>query len=182
MDLEKLINLSREELIKELKKLPPEKRIKKIQEIEEARKKEEEETKKLMEETIQEINLEDRIPEKDHEEETERARKTFDISQLEPSLEEEIQSTQQENIGSIPPSYQETLQQITGLYTELRDIIEEQAQTPGYDNLYRAEEIYNEIINKEKYQPDENIKDIAYGTRKLMKELRGEYMSQFYKD
>ncbi len=175
MDLEKLIKLPREEILRELKKLPPEERIEKINEIEKARKKEEEETKKLIEETINEINLEDRIPEEHLLEEASSRRE-----EIESTLEEGVRRSDVNEEKDIPPSYKDSLEQVSGLYTELREIVQERSN--DYANVYRAEEIYNEIINKETYLPNEEIKDIAFSTRKLMKDLRGSYLSRFYND
>ncbi|MFW6013810.1 MAG: hypothetical protein ACOCZ6_01820 [Nanoarchaeota archaeon] len=178
MDLEELLKLPREELLRELKKYPPEERIKKLKELDEARKKEEEETHKLMEDTIKEINTEKDTVQNDSEQEpVDAGNKTKELS-----LEEEIEKTPPPEISNIPPSYQEAFEKVSGLYTQLREIVQDEEPSSGYSSLYRAEEIYNEIINHERYQPQENIKDIAYSSRKLMKELRGEYISQFYKD
>ncbi len=178
MDLEELLKLPREELVQELKKYPPEERIKKLKELEEARKKEEEETHKLMEDTIKEINTERDTSLNVPEEEI----TGFESKKKELSLEEEVEQTPQPELSNIPPSYQEAFEKVTGLYTQLREIIQEEEPSSNYSSLYRAEEIYNEIINHERYQPQEDIKDIAYSSRKLMKKLRGEYISQFYND
>ena len=177
MDLEELLKLPREELLQELKRYPPEERIKKLKELEEARKKEEEETQKLMEDTIKEINLEKNTPLRPPEDEKPSTRR----EPAEFSLEEEVEQTPQPKVGNIPSSYQDSIEKVSNLYNQLQEIAQEEPFS-DYSNIYRAEEIYNEIIHHERYQPQEDIKDIAYGSRRLMKELRGEYISQFYEN
>lgn len=172
-ELEILLKLSMDELKEELKKYPAEERIEKLKKVEEARKKEEEERKELKEETLKELSLEERFEEEPPQEETPRRE-----AAEERTLEEEVSGT--ETVGTEGTDYGQGLYRIVGLYNELRGIVE--AEDRSYDSVGRAEEIYEEIIQHENYQPQEDIKDIAFGTRRLRKELMGDYMSQMYQD
>lgn len=172
-ELENLLKLSNEELKEELKKLPPEERIEKLKELEEAREKEQEEREALKREALEEISLEDRFEETNIEEETRRP-----AFLEETELEQEVSNSPVEETQTV--DYAQGVYRVTGLYNELRNIVE--GEDRSNDSIYRASEIYNEILNNEHYQTQEEIKDIAFGSRKLMKNLMGDYVGELYKD
>jgi len=152
----------------ELKKLSPEARIKKLKELEDKGKKELEETDKLIRESFEEIERREILDEPPEEEEP--ARSIFEEeSQLEQQVIEEEPTEIQDG--------QQNIEYAINLYTELTGMAEEMAAAnDGYMNMNRAAEIYDKIKETEKYQSqDQTAKNIAEGSRRLMRELFGDY-------
>ncbi|MFW5991018.1 MAG: hypothetical protein ACOCQX_02190 [Candidatus Nanoarchaeia archaeon] len=167
--LEKLLKLSSDELKEELKKFPPETRLEVLEKLEEERKKEEEEREALKQEAAEEISLEESFEPPPEESE----RPSPELSLLEETARSSEEAEQQEESA-------DGVYRVSGLYDELRGIVEDEDRST--ESMYRAGEIYNEILKNESYKPEEDIKEIAYGSRKLMKDLMGDYMAQMYKD
>ncbi len=151
----------------ELRKLSPEKRIKRLKELEEKRKKELEETDRLIRESFDELESRE-LPDEPPEEEPVRR-----ILEERSDLEEQVMAEE-------PPEgtgRQQNIEYAINLYDELAGMAQETAGPgEGYMKMDRAAEIYDRILETERYQSqDETVKSIAEGSRRLMKELFGDY-------
>jgi len=142
----------------ELRRLSPEERIKKLREVEDERKKELKEAEKLILESISELQA----PE-DDEPPDEPTRPP------EEDLESQLQTTEP------PPEDEQNVEYAINLYDELQEVAEGAAGNP-YQALTRAAEIYDKIMGADSYKgQDSTVKNIAEGSRRLMKEIFGEY-------
>jgi hypothetical protein len=145
---------------KELRKLGPEERLKKLKELEEQRKKELKEAEGLIKESI--VELEETVK-RAPPPQTTQSRADVEGSDLEQQIaKEEPVQEQGKNITYAVNLY--------GELREMRDV----ANT--YEGIMRAVDIYERIKSAETYQGnDASIKQIAQGSRRIMKELFGEY-------
>lgn len=142
---------------KELQKLSPEQRIKRLRELEKEKKKELDEADRLIKDSIRELQ-------QPPAEEQEPPRPLRQESTLETQLENE-------EIPRLPD--QPNVEYVVNLYGQLKDI--GQAENP-YESISRAAEINDKIRQSEQYHSqDERIKRIAEGTRRLMEEIFGPY-------
>jgi hypothetical protein len=152
----------------ELKKLSPEERIIKLKELEETKKKELEETNSLIKQSLdelEEIELDDdKPPVKDNSSQF----------QEDQNLEEQLEQTNISPLNKDDDS--ENIEYTINLYDELTGMAENiNPNINGYANMDRATEIYERIKETEKYEStDQTIKNIAEGTRRIMKELYGD--------
>ncbi len=79
----------------------------------------------------------------------------------------------QEKVSNVDKDY------MANLYNEVREIVDTSGINPGYNTRTQAEEIYDKFIDTYKHEfPDQSIKNIADGMRSLMKQLRGEYITE----
>jgi hypothetical protein len=151
----------------ELKKLSPEERIKKLRELEENKRKELEETNSLIKQSLDELEeiqqvVEEKPPIEDN------SAKFQDDQNLEEQIEQSNIST-----PKIVDDDSTNIEYAINLYDELTDMAINPDQTDnGYANMDRATEIYERIKETEKYQStDQTVRNIAEGTRRIMKEL-----------
>ena len=92
----------KKEEIEELKKIPPKERLKKIKELREKRKKEEEEAKKLLDESIEEIEFNDAEEERKAIESEETNIDAFlNLQREQTELEKQIKSSEEIEIESV---------------------------------------------------------------------------------
>ncbi len=152
----------------ELRKLSPEMRIKRLRELEEKRKKELEETDRLIRESFDELE-ERQAPDEPPEEEEPAP----GILEERSELEEQLMSAEMPRAGEA----QENIEYAINLYDELAGMAQETSgQGDGYMSMARAAEIYDRIMEAERYQgQSETVKNIAEGSRRLMRELFGDY-------
>lgn len=196
-DIESIIKLPREELVKkllffsssEIKKVlmrfEPEKRIIIIREIQKQREKEQKEAESLVNESIEEIKQDEKNKEDNKQIEPLPAK--YSVFSQEGGLEEQIKRTEPEkypdehhninyNIGD--SSQSGGLLYAASLYDEL-SLISQNPQSNGYESLSRAAEIYDKIKDIGKYESQsQNVKNIAEGSRRIMEELFGEYKAK----
>jgi hypothetical protein len=143
---------------KKLRALTPEERLKRLRKLEDERKKELKETESLISESISQIEEEARKAEgppaaaspRPIEEESDLERQ---VAQTEPTR--------------APEPKQRNVEYVINLYGELGR---------AEDDRERAADIYRRILQNERYMgQDETVKQIAEGSRRMMKELFGEY-------
>ncbi len=167
----------------ELLKLSPEERLEKLRKLKEKKEKElEAETKKIMEDTIREIQekqkklIEDiKLPEQKH----------VDIEQLfsGESIDDkaDIQPSEQEIIEAEKSQYK--LADIAELYDELNAIKyntqnSQQNINSHYEMQEKAAEIYQRIKDFSQKIDEDAAKDIAQGSRRIMRQLFGSYAAE----
>jgi hypothetical protein len=151
---------------KELKKLAPEARLKKLKEIEESRKKEIVEADKLIKESI--FELEEAVKSTPPPEDIGRGNNR---APEESELERQVARAERRENSDARPNVQYAI----NLYGELAEM---QQTGTGYDQRNRAIDLYEKIKNQEHYiSQDETMKHIAEGSRRIMRELFGEYRS-----
>ena len=90
------------------------------------------------------------------------------------NLEEQLEQTNISPLNKDDDS--ENIEYTINLYDELTGMAENiNPNINGYANMDRATEIYERIKETEKYEStDQTIKNIAEGTRRIMKELYGD--------
>ena len=181
--VEKFLKLSQKELVEELKKLHPQRRIRILREIEEIREEEKKETDRLKRASIEEINIESVLESNDGPVEEE-----VDINKIFGAEQENLES--QINSEKIPEGefdnsqYQtrsQAVEYMANLYNEVRELVNNQSNNQGYNiqTQSNAQEIYDRFFETYKHKfSDEQAKDLADGMRSLMKQLKGDYMSQ----
>jgi hypothetical protein len=152
---------------KELSKLPPEERIKKLREIEKQRQKELKEAEKLIRQSIDEIN------ETDAREEREEERRDANSAASALSLDQVVEDARPE-----PADETKMRQYVSAItsYNELR-----QMRDSGMINQdpERAEDLYRQIVQTAKYQSsNETLTRIAQGSSRLLDQALGEERSK----
>jgi hypothetical protein len=149
----------------ELKKLSPEERIARLKKLEEEHKNDLREAEKIISESIEELEVQRSKPD----EEPEMQRRLPEELDLEQVLQKE--EPKPENIEG---NVQYTITQ----YNELAEIAEE-AVSGGYVNRARAEQLYRSLLQSESNMgQNQVVKEIAEGSRRLMKELLGSYAAR----
>ncbi|MGM5482441.1 MAG: hypothetical protein ACQESF_03175 [Nanobdellota archaeon] len=168
-----LLKLTQEELEEKLKSMPPEQRLSTIKELEKEREKEKTTIEKLKERSLKEINLEENTS--IYEPETQEPWKNILYENSE--LEQEVENSSNEEFEE-QSNYRDDVYALSGIYNELKEIVDENEKT--YQSIDRAGAIYEKILKFEQYNPQEETKEIAYRTRKLMKMFAGDYISSHY--
>jgi hypothetical protein len=151
---------------KELKRLSPEERLKRLKALEEERKKELVEADKLIKESI--VELEEAVQVRERPPEPQQ---TGRIPEPESESALERQVRKEEPAGDVKQGVQYAI----NLYGELAEARE---AGQGYDTRMRAVDLYERIKQQEQYMSqDSTVKHIAEGSRRIMRELFGEYRS-----
>jgi hypothetical protein len=179
--VKKLLLLDSDKRNKVLKNFPPEERISLMKEIKVQLAKEEKEADNLVKESFEQIERNE-IAKKIPLPET----KPVDINKL------FTESKLEENLKEVHPRFPEketsveyrvrgenqgNVQYALNLYNELNDIV--QTGTDSYMSIVRAADIYDKIKELSKYESQsEATRNIAEGSRRIMKELFGEYLAK----
>jgi hypothetical protein len=179
--VKKLLQLDAEKRNKVLKNFSPEERIVLMKEIKQELSKEEKEAEKLVQESFEQIERNEiakKIPLPES--------KPIDINKLfsESKLEDSIREVhprfpeKETNVEyKVRGENRGNVQYASNLYNELNDIV--QGGTDSYGSLVRAADIYDKIKELSKYESQsETTKNIAEGSRRIMKELFGEYLAK----
>lgn len=177
-EIEKYLALSKEKLIAELKKLDPELRINVIKKIEQARKKEQEETASLMKESLEQVSIEDALKDVPTPEIDEvRLDDLFAGESIDSSIEE-LPKVPSLADGYMSKTQQENVDYASDLYGQLKDMYDNASSgNVGYDT---ARDIADRLDNFAKYKSDtEHLREIADGAKSILKKIKGEYVSQF---
>jgi hypothetical protein len=179
--VKKLLLLDAEKRNKVLKSFPPEERISLLKAMKQQLEKEEKDAEDIVKESVEQIERNE-IAKKIPPPET----KPVDINKL------FTESRLEESIKEVHPKFPEKerdveyrvrgenrggVQYASNLYNELNDIIK--SGTDEYANLVKAADIYDKIKELSKYETQsEATKNIAEGSRRIMKELFGEYLAK----
>lgn len=168
-EIEELLKLKEDELILELKKFPPKKRIELIKMLEERRKNEQERTEKLMKQSIEEMSIENMVSIEAPDEKV-LGRDDTDEDSLEGQVKADVQKT-----GLQDTDHSRDIDYMSNIYDELKEIIT--SPDKSYESLQRAGDIYERIMNEKYTGLGESIKDLADTSRKMMRDLKGDYFS-----
>ncbi len=148
---EKLLKLPRDELLAELRKMHPHERLIRIKKLEEARKKDLEETEKLKQQSLEEVSLEEVLERPD-----EQKIPAFDLESMFPSgvkVEEDIVDQ---------PFSADYGMAVADIYNKVNDVIQQSYFQSPADMYHRDDD-------------DVDIRDIANASRKMMRSFLASY-------
>jgi hypothetical protein len=171
-DIKKLLELPRKELIEKIKSFNSEDRLLILKLLKEKEEKEKDETENLLKDAVEEKNINKIVSDfKILKEKKQNLNDLIDEENINLPKEDKTKETIFNNYST---NKKQDLEYISTIYDELKELSNNQS----YDNLQRAEDIYNKIINNPSNNYDESFKQLADGSRKLMKQLRGDYISE----
>jgi hypothetical protein len=182
--IKRLLTLDSDKRNKLLKEFSPEERINIIKEIKKEREKEEKEAEKLVKESIEQIRDEDEKVKKQPPLDDKKTgiSQGFSESELEDRIkaDETKTQTEQKNVEYNLGTNRTRVEYAINLYNELGQIAQNvQGGNTGYETMARAGDLYERIKDLGKYEGrTEQVQQIAEGSKRLMKDLFGEYRSK----
>ncbi|MFW6220407.1 MAG: hypothetical protein ACOC3X_01910 [Nanoarchaeota archaeon] len=169
-EINKILDLPRKELFEKIKLFTAENRIIILKKLKEKEEKQKNKIDDLLKESIKEKNISNIVSNvKILKDEKSNLNDLLNTEEIKINTEDKEQQ-----FTSYSSKKDENLEYIFNIYDELKEI----TNNPGYDSIQRAEEIYNKIMNSQDNLYNESFKQLANGSRKLMKDLKGDYISQ----